>query len=250
MSIKSLLQIILVLLIFLIIGGIYFFYFHSGQKTNFNFSQKKLVNEEKIIDKLNSSNEEILEDIKVNVDLKKQNNEEKKVSISGNNKNQKQNLTVEKNKNKQDTQKENSNLENLTKEIEYITSNNNGDIFKILAKFGKTNLKNNDILDLELVDGNISSLERSTIFITSNYAKYNYTNQNSKFFENVIIKYENKIITCDNFDLNISDNIAVAYNNVIVKDEKSVMKAEVVTMDIVTKDIKINSEEKVRIFTN
>ena len=31
---------------------------------------------------------------------------------------------------------------NLTKEIEYITTNKNGDIFKILAKYGKTNLKN------------------------------------------------------------------------------------------------------------
>ena len=31
--------------------------------------------------------------------------------------------------------------------------------------------------------------------------KYNYTNQNSKFYKNVEIKYDNKIITCDNFDL-------------------------------------------------
>ena len=44
-------------------------------------------------------------------------------------------------------------------------------------------------------------------------------NQNSKFYKNVKIKYDNKIINCDNFDLNISENIAVAYNNVIVKDK-------------------------------
>ena len=34
------------------------------------------------------------------------------------------------------------NISNVTKEIEYITTNKDGDTFKILAKFGKTNLKN------------------------------------------------------------------------------------------------------------
>ena len=58
-------------------------------------------------------------------------------------------------------------VDNFTKNIEYITSNSNGDIFKILAKFGKTNIDNSNILDLEEVNGTISSLERSTIFITS-----------------------------------------------------------------------------------
>ena len=44
-------------------------------------------------------------------------------------------------------------IKNLTKEIEYITTNKEGDIFKILAKFGKTNIENSNILDLRLVEG-------------------------------------------------------------------------------------------------
>ena len=119
-----------------------------------------------------------------------------------------------------------------------------------MAKFGKTNINDNNILDLKEVNGTISSLERSTIFITSNYGKYNYNNQNSKFYENVIVKYDGKIITCENLDLNISENIAVAYNDVIVKDEKSIMKAQIITMDIVTKDININSNKNIEILTN
>ena len=66
----------------------------------------------------------------------------------------------------------------------------------------------------------------------------------------MVIKYDNKVITCDNLDLSISENIAVAYSNVTVKDEKSVMKAQVLTLDIVTKDININSENKIKIYTN
>ena len=153
---------------------------------------------------------------------------------------------------KNKTYKTNKSLDarNLTKEIEYITSNKNGDIFKIIAKFGKTNIENSNILDLEIVNGIVSSEERSTIYISSDFANYNYTDQNSKFFNNVRIDYDDKIITCDKLDLLISDNLAVAYNNVTIKDNNSVMKAQIITLDIVTKDIKINSEDKIKITTN
>jgi lipopolysaccharide assembly outer membrane protein LptD (OstA) len=53
------------------------------------------------------------------------------------------------------------------------------------------------------------------------------------------------LITCDNLDLKINENYAVAYNNVIIKDNKSIMKAQMVTLNIITKDIKINSQNKV-----
>ena len=139
---------------------------------------------------------------------------------------------------------------NLTKEIEYITTNKDGDTFKILAKFGKTNLKNSNILDLELVAGLISSTERSQIYISSDKARYNYNNQSSQFYSNVELKYDNKIITCNNLDLNINENYAVAYNDVKIKDNKSVLKAQMITLNILTKDININSEEKIKIFAN
>ena len=161
-----------------------------------------------------------------------------------------QDADINENINDLEKNKENSKIENLTKEIEYITSNRNGDIFKISAKYGKTNIESSNILDLEIVDGIISSSDRPDIFITSDFAEYNYNNQNSKFYRNVVIKYDNKVITCDNLDLSISENIAVAYSNVTVKDEKSVMKAQVLTLDIVTKDININSENKIKIYTN
>ena len=138
----------------------------------------------------------------------------------------------------------------MTKEIEYITTNKDGDTFKILAKFGKTNLKNSNILDLELVEGMISSTKRSQIYISSDKARYNYNNQSSQFYSNVELKYDNKIITCNNLDLNINENYAVAYNDVNIKDNKSVLKAQMITLNILTKDININSEEKIKIFAN
>ena len=49
--------------------------------------------------------------------------------------------------------------------------------------------------------------------------------------------------------LNFIENIAKAYSNVIVRDNKSVMKSQLITMDIITKEITINSNEKVKVIT-
>ncbi len=248
MSIKSLLQIILLLLIFLIIGGIYFFYFYSGDQIRVSVNANLDQNNDQIINQNLSSVENVLESNKLE-EGKIFNNTEYNHSLSDkvtSSTTKKVNIEL-KTDNTNNLKEE---IENITKDIEYITSNSKGDIFKIIAKFGKTNAMNSDILDLNKVYGTISSTERSQIFIESEYSKYNYTNQNSKFYKNVVIKFENKIITCDNLDLNVRDNIAIAYGNVIVKDDKSVMKAQTITMDTITKDIKINSNEKVEIFTN
>ena len=102
---------------------------------------------------------------------------------------------------------------------------------------------------MEDVNGTISSDGKSNVYISSKFAEYNYSDQNSKFYEDVEIKYIDRIIICDNFDLKINDNIAVAYNNVMIRDNKSLMKAEKVTMNILTKDINIESKEKIEINT-
>ncbi len=239
MSIKSLLQIILFLLILLILGGVYFFYFYSQPKIEKNLS---LNNVEKFEDEIileNNSLNEMSENSKI-IKLDKNENNFDKDNFSL--KNNIDNDLDEKN------QMDNvEKIKNLTKEIEYITSNKNGDIFKISAKYGKTNVKFSNILDLEKVNGVISSAKRANIYISSDYAKYNYDNQNSKFYGNVELKFDNKIITCNNLDLIISDNIAVAYNNVILNDSTSTMKAQVVTLNTLTKDIKINSQQKIEI---
>ena len=236
MSIKSLLQIILFLLILIIIGGIYYLYFYSGPSNNSKIENLESLSEQKIVTEEN----EILESI---TDPKNKKNEEIEI-IS------KKKITSKNNQVKNNTSEKDNQIKNLTKEIEYITSNKNGDSFKIFAKYGETNINNSNILDLKQVNGEILSSKRSTIFLSSDLANYNYTNQNSKFYNNVKIEYDKIIITCDKLDLNISDNIAVAYNNVVIKDDKSTMKAQIITLDILTKDININSSEKIKIVTN
>ena len=106
------------------------------------------------------------------------------------------------------------------------------------------------ITDNENVEGSIISLERQNIYISSELAEYNYIDQNSKFYNNVIIHYNDRVIKCDNFDLIISENIAIAYNNVTIQSKDSLMTAEKITMNMLTKDISINSKEKIEVTKN
>ena len=234
MSIKSLLQLILLLLIFFLIGGIYFLYFYSGPvkkedviNNSLNKTNKEVINQDELL------NLEVLDE--VNTKKNKIKNQDKNIKI------------IDKKLNTEtDSLKK---IENLTKEIEYVTSNKEGDVFKIFAQYGKTNIKNSSILDLENVDGVITSNKRSDVYIKSDYAKYNYDNKNAEFYSNVEIKYDNKIITCENLDLQIDKNYAIAYNNVEINDNKSLMKAQTVKLNLITKDININSDEKVKVIT-
>ena len=245
MSIKSLLQLILFMLIILILGSIYFIYFYSKYPNNDTSFQNKIYEIENKSDAKLNLDQEILEDKKftINSDQQKQN-----TTISNKSNEIKKNTKLKKEINLV-KEKKIDNVSNLTKDIEHITTNKNGDIYKVLAKYGRTNLKNNDILDLEKVDGIISSSDKSKLYITSDYARYNYINYDSEFYSNVIIKYDGNVITCNNLKINLKKNIAVAYNNVIVERDNSVMKAQKISMDLKTKDIIINSDNKIKVTT-
>ena len=74
-------------------------------------------------------------------------------------------------------------------------------------------------------------------------SKKNY-NLQSNFYQNVVVNYEDKEITCDYLDVDMQTNIAIAYNNVVVTDPKSIMKAGKITLDMETKDINIEPDTK------
>ena len=151
-----------------------------------------------------------------------------------------------------DEKKKNKTIENVIEKIQYTTSDNNGNKYEFFAKSGKTNIENNNILDLTDVDGLITTIDNQKIFITSNFAKYNSQNQNSKFFEKVEVLYQDRIIKCNNLDIDMKNNIAIAYNNVVVYDDNSLMKAGKVTINTLTKEMIIDPSkaEKIKIYSN
>jgi len=253
MSIKSLAQIIIMLIILLIIGSVYYNYFYKPTEIQNDFKnniEKEVINNKS--DKVNNLNkienkEKILEkkiekpkQEVVNNELEKNKEKilEKEIKETKNNEEIKDNAVNKK-----------SNLEttNVLTEVEYLTTDNKGNKYKIFAKSAKTSNENKDILELDQVRGIITSDIRSNVYIVSDFAKYNSSNLSSLFYQNVVINFEDKQIDCDYFDLDMQTNIAVAYSNVIVTDPKSIMKAGRITLDMKTKDINIEPEVKKKI---
>ena len=282
MSIRSLFQIIIIIIIFIILGSIYFKYFSvsniaveenaeikiENNKKNPQPSEDKKNNElkveEKSIKKEKNSEKQIKEN-KINVEDNKNLIKENKEEIDGANKensqiNNDENKKINADKkeeeivNKEEKKKEKK-IENLVKEVEYTTSDKNGNLYKIIADTAKTNINNRNILDLNNVRGVVTSEERAPIYIVSDFAEYNSSNLNSNFYQNVIINYEDTEITCDNFDINMETNLAIAYNNVVVTDPNSKMVAGKITFNMKTKDVNILPDEiknkvKVKTTTN
>ena len=270
MSFKSIIQIFIFILIILIVGGVYYKYFDTKKNTVEeintleNIKEDQLRELEKKINDLELKNKQLSKKIEKNI-IDQESEKSTKIlekNIINNPKITEGKLEMmEKEKVEEDYQisKEKKYVEkkikikNLVKDVEYISVDQKGNKFYLLANSGKSNINNNDILDLVNVRGKITSESRDTIFITSDFAQYNSINLNSKFYKNVVIDYQDKNIICDNFDINMETNKAVAYNNVIVTDPKSEMKAGIVEFDLKTKDININpknSTEEIEVITN
>lgn len=245
MSIKSLIQIFIFLLIISIIAAVYYKYFNKNNNIVEEINSIEIDNQEqfreleKKISELEIRNNQL--ELKIDKSKKKENNtsenEQKKTA-------QVDNIIIEENVlNKNDEKKLSSEeIKNLVKDVEYSSVDEKGNKFYLLANSGKSNVNNKDLLDLVNVRGEISSDKRDTIYIVSDFAQFNSVNSNSKFYDNVIINYQEKQITCINFDINMQTNRAIAYNNVIITDPKSEMKAGLVEFDLKTKDININPE--------
>ncbi len=282
MSIRSLFQIIIIIIIFIILGSVYFKYFsvsniaveenaeikiENNKKNPQPLEDKKnneLKVEEKSIKKEKNSEKQIKEN-KINIEDNKNLIKENKEEIDGaykenaqinNDENKKINADKKEEEivNKEEKKKEKK-IENLVKEVEYTTSDKNGNLYKIIADTAKTNINNRNILDLNNVRGVVTSEERAPIYIVSDFAEYNSSNLNSNFYQNVIINYEDTEITCDNFDINMETNLAIAYNNVVVTDPNSKMIAGKITFNMKTKDVNILPDEiknkvKVKTTTN
>ena len=240
MSAKTLVQILLFIVIILIISTIYIVYF----KTN------KLNNQ---IITLNSESEsQFLDDgLIIKEELNNKTQREETTNNRAEDLEQNYKKKIVKNDNL-DEKKKNKSIENVIEKIQYTTSDNNGNKYEFFAKSGKTNIENNNILDLTDVDGLITTIDNQKIFITSNFAKYNSQNQNSKFFEKVEVLYQDRIIKCNNLDIDMKNNIAIAYNNVVVYDDNSLMKAGKVTINTLTKEMIIDPSkaEKINIYSN
>ena len=232
MSLKSLIQIIILLVILIIIGGVYFSYFAKNSKISTENNEQKIEKEidtniiEKKETKVLTEDSSLKTEINLDDEVKSENVKSEKINI------------IKK------TKPNKPKIDNVVKDIEYLTTDKSGNKYKILATSGRTNSEDKNILDLDNVRGVITSEGKSTVYIISDFAEYNSSNLISNFYQNVVINYEDKEITSDYFEVDMQTNIAIAYNNVVVRDPQSIMRAGKIILNIETKVININPDNK------
>jgi len=150
---------------------------------------------------------------------------------------------------------------NIIKDIEYSLNNNKGDIYKVIADFGEVKIDNPDLMFLTNVTANITFTDKKSIVLISDFANFNTKTFETTFLDNVQVKRDKEIITGDelylvleNKDkkiLNKTDKeenlIRISYN-VMYKKPGYSLKADILELDLITKNIKIymlNEKQKI-----
>ena len=128
---------------------------------------------------------------------------------------------------------------NTIEDVSYSAKDTKGNEYFLKAKEGTIDQNENNFIFLKYVNATIKLKDYRLIEISSDFGKYNIKNYDTIFSKNVIITYLNNKITGDYLDFSLDKNLMIISKNVVMRNEKSSLKADVIEVNIETKDIKI-----------
>ena len=138
------------------------------------------------------------------------------------------------------------------KNMKYVSNDQNGNRYEIFSKTAETNNDNPDLISMNGVKAIISLGDNEDITIISDYAVYNSINYETNFKQNVQLNYLINDLLSDNLDLSFDKNLATLHGNVIYNNLNTNMNADIIELDLLTKDTKIfmkQNSNKVKITT-
>ncbi len=128
---------------------------------------------------------------------------------------------------------------NIIKNVNYKTTDADGNEYVINAKEGEIDYSNSNIIFLKDVTALINLKDSSNVNIKSDYGKYNTNNYDTIFSKNVIITYLDNKITGEYVDFSILRNSMIISRKVVYTDLDNILKADAIEVNIKTKDTKI-----------
>ena len=132
--------------------------------------------------------------------------------------------------------------ENVIEDLKYVSTDKDGNEYKIEAKKGNIDRKNPDLIFLENVKAVILLQNSDYIFIESNFAKYNVKNYDTLFNSSVSIDYGDHFLKSEFLDLSFENNLVSIYDNVRYLSGISSLFADKAEIDILNKRTKIFME--------
>ena len=139
---------------------------------------------------------------------------------------------------------------NLINNIKYIANDMSGNEYIITSKFGEFNYDQQELILMKTVIAIINFNNFTKITISSDKALYNSITNDTNFYDNVLVTYNDNTITSDNLDLKKKKNLVTISNNIIYNNLNTKLQADKVEIDLTTKDLKIfmnNNLDKVNI---
>jgi len=133
--------------------------------------------------------------------------------------------------------------ESLIEDLKYLSTDKEGNEYKIEAKKGNIDKTNPDIIYLENVEAIILMQNSELISIKSNYAKYNTKSFDTLFNDSVSVDYGEHFLKSEFLDLSFENNIVSIYDNVRYLSGISSLKADKAEIDILNKNTKIFMED-------
>ena len=139
---------------------------------------------------------------------------------------------------------------NIIKDVNYTTKDKDGNEYIINAKQAEIDYSDANILFLTDVKAFIKLSNSEIITITSDYGKYNAENFDTIFSKNVLINYLENKINGEYLDFSYERNSMIISKKVVFTNIENILEADVIEINIKTKDTKIfmhENEKKVNI---
>ena len=128
---------------------------------------------------------------------------------------------------------------NIIEDVSYSAKDIKGNEYFLKADEGTIDQNDSNYIFLKSVNAIINLEDYKSIEISSDFGKYDINNYDTIFSKNVIISYLDNKITGEYLDFSLENNLMMISRNVIFKNNKSSLKADVIELELDTKDMKI-----------
>ena len=139
---------------------------------------------------------------------------------------------------------------NIIEDVSYSAKDTKGNEYFLKASEGTIDQNESNFIFLKSVNAIVNLKDYKMIEISSDFGKYNVKNYDTIFSKNVIIKYLDNKINGEYLDFSIIRNSMIITKDVVYTNKENILKADVMEMDLITKDTKIfmhSNNKKVKI---
>ncbi len=133
---------------------------------------------------------------------------------------------------------------NIIEDVSYSAKDTRGNEYFLKADEGIIDQNASNFIFLESVRAIINLKDYESVEIASDFGKYNINNYDTIFSKNVIISYLDNKITGNYLDFSLDKNLMIISKDVFLENNKNSLAADVIEINIETKDIKIFMHEE------